>query len=45
MQTYADYMRTTIIETVSETTDEDLLSYIYTTLMAALTSEKQEEDS
>ena len=45
MQTYADYMKTTIIDTVSATTDEGLISYIYNTLMTALTSEKQEEDS
>ncbi|MBR3927700.1 MAG: hypothetical protein IKJ65_01705 [Clostridia bacterium] len=44
MQTFIKYMRDTIIEKINETENEDLLRYIYTMLMEALTSEANEKD-
>lgn len=45
MNEYFDYIKKVIIEIVSETTDDDLLKYIYTMLMTAITAEKHQEDS
>ncbi len=36
MQTFIKYMRDAITQKINETDDEDLLRYIYTTLMEAL---------
>lgn len=41
--TYTDYLKRAIVETVLDTNDERLLNYIYTTLMAAVTAETQQE--
>ncbi len=43
--TYADYLKRAIIETVLDTSDEKLLNYIYTMLMAAVAAEAQKSDS
>ena len=43
--TYTDYLKGAIIETVLDTSDEKLLNYIYTMLMAAITAGKQQADS
>ncbi|MBQ2976822.1 MAG: hypothetical protein IJE17_04970 [Clostridia bacterium] len=48
MQTMIKYMKNSIIETISETTDENLVSYIYTMLMSAISEnplESSQEDS
>lgn len=42
--TYADYLKRAIIETVLDISDEKLLNYIHTMLMAAVTAETQTED-
>lgn len=42
--TYAEYLKKAIIETVFDTSDEKLLNYIHTMLSAAVTAETQPED-
>ncbi len=42
--TYADYLKRAIIETVLDTSDEKLLKYIHTMLMAAITAETQKAE-
>ena len=42
--TYTDYLKGAIIETVLDTSDEKLLNYIYTMLMSAVTAGKRQED-
>lgn len=44
MLTHADYTRNAIIETVEDITNESVLNYIYTMIMAALVAEKHQED-
>ena len=41
MISQADFIKNTIIETIKETTDEGVLSYIYTMLMNALAVESE----
>lgn len=43
--TYTDYLKGVIIETVLDTSDEKLINYIYTMLMSAVTAGKQQADS
>lgn len=43
-QTYAEYIRSAIIETIRDVSDENLLNYIHTMLMSALTAEMQPAD-
>lgn len=43
--TYADYLKGAIIKTILDTSDEKLLNYIHTMLVAAITAEKQQADS
>ena len=43
--TYSDFLKNAIIETISMTTDEKLLHYIYTMLMSATPAETLQEDS
>lgn len=43
--TYTDYLKGAIIKTVLDASDEKLLNYIYTMLMAAITAEKKQADS
>ena len=38
MNTYADYMKNTIITKINEVTDEGLIRLIYTMLMESITS-------
>ena len=42
--TYSDYLKEAIVKTVLDTSDEKLLNYIYTMLMASVTAETQTED-
>lgn len=42
---YSDFLKNAIIETISMTTDEKLLQYIYTMLMAASSAETLQADS
>lgn len=44
MQTYVDYTKNAIIETVAEITSEPILEYIYSMVMAALVAEKNREN-
>lgn len=41
---YSEYMRNAIIETVSETADDDLIKYIYTMLMSAINAEMRHRE-
>lgn len=43
-QTYAEYIRSAIIETILDVSDESLLNYIHTMLMSAVTGEMQPAD-
>lgn len=43
--TYTDYLKGAIIKTVLDTSDEKLLNYIHTMLMAAIVAEKQQPNS
>ena len=43
--TYTDYLKRAIIETILGASDEKLLNYIHTMLNAAITAEKQQADS
>lgn len=43
--TYADYLKGAIIKTVLDASDEKLLNYIHTMLMAAIVAEKQQPNS
>lgn len=47
MISQSDYIKNAIIETITETTDEGVLNYIYTALMNALAAapESQQEAS
>lgn len=42
--TYTEYLKKAIIETIMDTSDEKLLNYIHTMLNAAVTAETQTED-
>lgn len=42
--TYADYLKSTIIKAVLDTNDEKLLSYIHTMLFAAVIAETPTKD-
>ena len=44
MQTYMEYIRKAIIETVSEVTSAPTLEYIYSMVMAAHVAETSQED-
>ena len=43
MQTRLNYMKNAIINTVAEITEESLMEYIYSMVMAALIKEKRPE--
>ena len=43
--TYSDFLKNAIIETILTTTDEKILQYIYTMLMAASPAETLQADS
>lgn len=43
--TYADYLKGTIIKTILDVSDENLLVYTHTMLMAAIAAEKQKSKS
>lgn len=42
--TYAEYLKRAIVETIADVSDEKLLKYIHTMLNAAVTAETQTED-
>ena len=42
MQSYFDYMKKAILETIEASTDEKMLQFIYTMLMASITEADQE---
>lgn len=43
MQPYYDYMKKAILETIEASTDEKMLQFIYTILMASTTSKADQE--
>ena len=43
--TYVDYMKNAILETITNTTDENIIRYVYTTLMNSTPEEMLPKDS
>lgn len=42
---YPEFLKNAIIEAITKTTDEKILQYIYTLLMAAMVEEKRQANS